>query len=279
MLGFVTSLRHPLNSSNYARVEELLHATLASWTRQDHAGWLGVVVGNRQPGGELPDGVEFVQVDFEPPSVVQGPRTGIPAVLRDKGTKLAVGLNAARARGASHIMFVDADDFVSKHLASFVAAHQGEPGWTITHGWRYNSERRAIREHAGDFHLQCGSSHIVRADLYPDPVLPTRPTQPDLYNAYGDRLERWIGSHMFIHEDLPLAALPFHGALYQVGTTEAHSGNGMGGWARPISRSTADEFGVEPTGPLPWRIARAALPSGSAIRNQLASRLLNRHPR
>lgn len=279
VLGFVTSVRHPINSSDYSRVEELLRTTLASWSRQDHPGWLGVVVGNRQPSVELPRGVEFLQVDFEPPSQLRGPRTGIPAVLKDKGTKLAVGLDVARTRGATHIMFVDADDFISRRLASYVAAHKDEPGWTITHGWRYNSKRRALREHAGDFHLQCGSSHLVRADLYPRPELPARPTQSDLYAGYGDKLERWIGSHMHIHDDLTLAELPFHGAIYQVGTTETHSGNGMGGWGRPVPASVAEEFGVESTGRLPWRVARAVLPSPSAIKNRLLREPRPLHPR
>lgn len=269
MLGFVTSLRHPVNSNDYGEVERLLAETVASWRRQGDDRWCGVVVGNVRPTAPLPDGVRFIPVDFPPPSPVPGPMTGIPAVLRDKGTKLAVGLGAARELGAGHVMFVDADDLVSRRLAGWVADRTDEPGWTVTHGWRWNAARRAVRAHVGDFHLQCGSSHIVRTDLYPHPHLDETASQAELYAAYGDKLERWIGSHMHVHDDLPLADLPFPGALYRVGSGEAHSGNSMGGWARPVGRSIARDFGAEPTGWSPWRLAAAVTPSRQAVAARL----------
>lgn len=269
MLGFVTSVRHPDNSHDYAAVEALLGDTLRSWSRQDSDQWVGVIVANREPSFALPAQVRFVEVDFPPPSPVKGPRTGIPAVLRDKGTKLAVGLGVARSLGVSHVMFADADDFVSRRLASQVASDPDAPGWTVTHGWRYNAERSSVRKHDGDFHLQCGTSHIVRADLYPAPDLPGSPTQEELYDGYGDRLERWIGSHMHVHEDLPLAPLPFPGALYRVGHGEAHSGNSMGGLGRPVGRVVAAEFGVPRTGLL--AAPRAVLPSTLALRARFGS--------
>lgn len=273
MLGFVTSIRHPSNSIDYGEVESLLKETVACWERQlDHA-WLGVVVGNKPPSFNLPEKVRYIHVDFPPPSQVQGPRTGITAVLRDKGTKLAIGTIALQGTDVSHIMFVDADDLVSPRLAGVVKADPDSPGWTITHGWRYNADRRAIREHPGDFHLQCGSSHIVRADLLPHADLATTADQDSLYTAYGDYLERWFGSHMFIHDDLPLRTLPFPGAMYRVGSAESHSGNSMGGLGRPITRRIADEFGVKPTSLSPWHVARSVLPSWRAARERVAAKL------
>jgi hypothetical protein len=165
-------------------------------------------------------------------------------------------------------MFVDDDDFLSNRLTAFVEQHPDAAGWTFTDGWRVNVERRAVRAHHGDFHLQCGSSHIVRTDLLPQVPADAR-TQEQLYEAVGDRLERWLGSHMRIHEDLDLPPLPFPGALYRVGQAEAHSGNSLSGWSRPVTRRIAAEFGVPATGPAPWALARAVLPSARAVRERL----------
>ena len=96
MLAFITSLRHPRNSDDYGRVEALLAQTLASVSRQT-APYRVWVVGNRRPR-DLPAGVTWVPVDFDAPSTLDTPRTGVAAVLRDKGTKLATGLLAASRR-------------------------------------------------------------------------------------------------------------------------------------------------------------------------------------
>lgn len=272
VLAFVTSIRHPRNSTDYASVEAMLRQSVTAWLGQADPRFAIVVVANRSV--ELPrdDRVHQVQVSFPPPSDERTPRTGIAAVLRDKGTKNAIGLTLARELGAEYVMFVDADDFVSHRLTEFVAAHPDEPGWTITDGWRVQLERRTIRRHSGDFQLQCGSSHIVRADLLPPTTGGVIATQDELYAEQGELLERWLGSHMHIHDDLPLSPLPFPGALYRVGTSQSHSGNALGGAGSVISRRIATEFGVPATGWMPWRVARAVLPSGRAVRERLRLR-------
>lgn len=273
VLALVTTLRHPLNSTDYALVERMAQESVASWLRQTDDRFAIVVVSNAPL--PLPDDsrLHTVRVSFPPPAAERTARTGIAAVLRDKGTKNAIGLARARELGAEYVMFVDADDFVARSLTSFVAGHRGEPGWTITHGWRVQLERRALRVHAGDFHLQCGSSHIIREDLLPPTSHGTTATQQQLYDEQGGLLERHLGSHMHLHDDLPLAPLPFPGALYRVGSSQSHSGNGLGGWSRPISRSIGETFGVPPTSRSPVARLRAVLPSRRAVRAR-AARLL-----
>lgn len=263
MLAFVTSLRHPRNSHDYHRVEGLLRESVASWLRQTDDHFCVVVVGNRNPQLQADRRVSFVGVDFPPPSMINGPQTGIPSVLRDKGTKLAIGLAAARLRQAQHILFIDADDFVSNRLAAFVAQAPTAAGWTVRFPWRVNLERGTMRAHNG------GTFSIVRADLYPDPHLPLDASQEQLYEGYGDRLERWLGSHIHIGTDLELPPLPFGGALYRVGTGESHSGISLGGLGRPIPRRVADEFGVPATPHTPRGLLRAVLPTRRAFAERL----------
>ncbi|MBY6060274.1 glycosyltransferase family 2 protein [Microbacterium esteraromaticum] len=268
-LALIAPVRHPLNSTDYSAVEKALRHSVEAWLKQTNPNIVVIVVASQRP--TLPDDprITVVTVDFPPPSAERTARTGNAAVLRDKGSKNAIGLGVAKRLGAQHIMFADADDFVSRGLASLCARHPEHPGWTITDGWRYNRARRTIRAHRGDFHLQCGTSHIVRNDLLPDSGLGVDASQTQLYEAYGDKLERWMGSHMFIHDDLPLTALPFAGALYQVGTSNSQSGNALSGQGRPISRNLATEFGVHATSRTPWGLARAVLPSRRAIAERI----------
>ncbi|BCI53785.1 hypothetical protein NIIDNTM18_30630 [Mycolicibacterium litorale] len=273
MLAFVTSLRHPQNSGDYRRVERLLDDTLKSLLRQDHDDFGIWVVGNREPA-HLPRGVHYVDVRFPPPSAKAGPRTGRDAVLLDKGTKLVIGLLAARAAGASHVMFVDADDFVSRRLAGLVAGDPHANGWYVERGWRYNADRAAVRPQRR-FHTRCGTAHIVRTDLFGDFAdLDVRSSQADLQATLGGRLERLFGSHLHLAADLaragtPLRPIPFPAALYRLGTGENHSWNGMGGLGRPVTQAIADEFGVEPTPRTAGAVLRAVSPGGAAVRHRV----------
>ncbi|MBM7502751.1 glycosyltransferase family A protein [Agromyces aurantiacus] len=276
MLAFITSLRHPRNSSDYAQVEALLADTLRSVMRQRHPDFTVWVVGNRRPG-ELPDGVHWVGVDFAPPSEKRSPITGQDAVLLDKGSKLAVGLLAARTTAPDHVMFFDADDMVSNRLAALSAENPTNNGWRIVDGWRWSSARRAIRRQA-EFHRHCGTAFIVRPELYglPDSLDPDAP-QDELRAALGDRLFRHFGSHRYLSADLaeaghPLEAVEFPAALYRVGTGENHSGVSLGGFGRPIGPRIADEFGIPATPWTPAGLARSVLPSRRALERVAAFR-------
>jgi hypothetical protein len=195
-------------------------------------------------------------------------------VRLDKGAKLAVGLLAARDAGASHVMFFDADDFVSRRLAGLVSAEPEANGWYVERGWRYNAERGAVRPQRR-FHTWCGTAHIVRTDLYGDlSGAEMKSSAEDLHDALGDRLIRWFGSHVNVVNDFegagtPLQPIPFPAALYRIATGENRSWNGMGGLGRPVSRSIADEFGVPPTARSPRAVVRAVLPGGDTVSRRL----------
>ena len=273
MLAFITSLRHPLNSSDYGRVERLLQDTLTSVRRQDTGEFTVFVVGNEMPSA-LPEGVEFIHVDFPPPSPVAGPHIPRPRVRLDKGAKLAIGLLAAKQAGASHAMFFDADDFVSRRLAGLVSADPAANGWYVERGWRYNADRAAVRPQRR-FHTWCGTAHIVRCDLYGDlRGVALTSSAEDVQEALGDKLIRWFGSHVNVVSDFaaagtPLAPIPFPAALYRIATGETRSWNGMGGFGRPVTRAIADEFGVPPAERSPRAIARAVMPGGDTISRRI----------
>ena len=251
MLAFITTLRNPQNAADYGRVEALLQDTLASLTQQSGDDFVVIIVGNRRPAFPLPQRVQFIEVDFPPPSAIQGPRTGPASVIWDKGTKNAVGLIAAREFGPDYVMFVDADDFVHRDLAAFVHDRPGHAGWVVKRGLMYSRRRNGYKR-LRDFYRFCGTSFIVPFDAYEVPAhLTVSATQRQIADAFGDRLEHvlehgwafdWWRNHGRI-----LEPLPFPGAVYQVENGENHSGNSLFGPARPYDAQLLRDFAIHPS--------------------------------
>lgn len=248
MLAFITSLRHPTNSNDYARVEMLLLESLRSVTSQTSEDFVVIVVGNKEPKVPLPDKVHFVRVRYPAPAE-RGVRVNRTTLIRDKGTKLGIGLIAARAFSPDYVMIFDADDFVHRDLAEFVGNHPGQDGWVIRDGWMYSRARSAYQP-TSDFNRRCGTSFIVPFEAYAVPEdLDVRATRSQVRAAYGERLPKIIGAHKWAvewHEaqGRRLETLPFRGAVYHVDTGENHSTNELAGWARPLGRRLSSEFGI-----------------------------------
>jgi len=276
MLAFITSLRHPLNSADYGRVEQLLADTLASVTAQTSDDFHVFVVGNKRPDFDLGPRVTFVPVDFPPPVNTPGPRTARAPFVWDKGTKIGVGLIAARAVAPDHVMIFDADDFVSRDLAEFASARRGEPGWVVEEGYIFSRARQAYRVQER-FNQTCGTCHIVAWDAYAVPAaLTVEATQDEVAAGFGERLNEVLGAHhgaraWFAAQGFPLAALPFRGAVYHVDTGENHSGKALTGLVFPLGRRFAAEFGVPRLTSYPVAAWRAFYPTArNGIRNALA---------
>lgn len=269
MLAFVTSLRHPHNSADYTRVEALLLQTLSSLAGQLSPTFRIVVVGNREPAAALPAEAEFVGVDWAAPSDVAGPQTSREAVLRDKGTKLALGALAALPHDPTHVMCVDADDFVSRQLSGLVAGDPDASGWVVDEGYVYSATRRLVRPQSR-FNEKCGTSLVLRTSLLVPEGHPARGlglgvSQDELVETLGDFTVRELfGSHRRAVEHFaagghPLRSVPFPGAVYRVDTGENHSGSSLSGFARPVTTALHEEFG------LPLSVTDPAVLTGSLV--------------
>lgn len=229
LLTFIVPVRHPANASDWASLKERLAQTLASIASQDHADWRGIVVANHEADlPAMPVGFEVERVDFAPNQLHDVNALGsLPkeafydAFRIDKGRRVLAGMR--RAADSAYFMISDDDDFVSRQLASFVAAHRGAPGWYFPSGlvWTDGS-RHGLLYHHPAFSKLCGTSHIVRADLFGLPLDDTAVSDDDI--------KQRLGSHIFIEQMLartgtPLAPLPFCGAVYRIGHRGAHSGS------------------------------------------------------
>jgi hypothetical protein len=225
ILTFVIPVRHQDSVKNWQRIKKHLSETITSIASQDQDGWKGVIVANH--GAELPDlpqGFEVKRVDFPPnqiPEVGSVPNEVIYEATRiDKGRRILAGMLHAGEMG--HVMIVDNDDFVSRQLTSFVAARPQSNGWYFRDGYVWGDGGKILFLFPDFSHL-CGTSHIVRADLY---QLPSSFEVAD--ETY---IKRMLGSHLFLHDHLnatgnPLEPLPFTGAIYRTNHPESNSHSG-----------------------------------------------------
>lgn len=270
MLAFITSLRHPDTARDYARNERLLKDTLDSIALQTSDDYVVVVVSNVPLSFPLPERVRSVVVDFPPP-VAPGAPVSYEGVVWDKGTKLGIGLIAARDHAPDYVMIIDSDDFVHRDLVAFTVRHAGAPGWYVAQGWRYSGSRNVYRSLRA-FNLQCGSSHILPFEAYavPDDASVDL-DQAGVLDAFGDRLATIIGSHMRVvkwakRHGYPLVPLRFRAAVHHVDTGENHSGGTLGGVARTCSRRMQETYGI----PAPTRADAPALASRWVLGTPLA---------
>jgi glycosyltransferase involved in cell wall biosynthesis len=222
VLTFVIPLRHPQNSPDWRALKRRLSDTIRSIAGQDDLRWRAIIVAN--DGADLPPlPHNFVvkRVQFPPNPMFEQGDNDLEAfrdcVRLDKGRRVLAGILEAKSGG--YVMVVDDDDFVSCRLTSFVASHPGENGWYVRNGYIWGDCGKLIYEYA-DFSKYCGTSHIIRTDLYELPA--------SVETADPDRIRRIFGSHVFIREFLAergkaLRPLPFVGAIYRVGHAGAHS--------------------------------------------------------
>ena len=222
VLTFVVPVRHQDNAPDWAASCRRLAQTVASIAAQSNRNWRGVVVANHGAAlPELPAGFAEERVSF-PPNALHDLSSAdrelvYDAVRLDKGRRILAGMLAAR--DTDYFMIVDDDDFVSSRLTDFVARHPAANGWKIQHGWVWGEGGALVMRH-DDFSNYCGTSLIIRADLYRLPVT--------FDDASEDYLKSMLGSHVRIARVLaergsPIAALPFRGAIYRVGHSGAHS--------------------------------------------------------
>ena len=225
VLTFIIPVRHQEIAKDWRAIRRQLSDTIRSIANQDAEGWRAVVVANY--GADLPDmprGFEVKRVDF-PPNPMPRRETlteeEIYDVTRiDKGRRVLAGMLHAGEMG--HVMIVDSDDFVSRRLTSFVAENAKADGWYFRDGYVWGEGGRTLFLFT-DFSRLCGTSHIIRADLYDLPA--------SLELADEKFVKYMLGSHVFFHDHLvkmghPLAVLPFAGAVYRTNHADSVIGSG-----------------------------------------------------
>ena len=257
MLAFVIPVKHPARSQSYERVCDLLRNTLRSIEAQADPHFATIVVLNeRPPWAEDSPTRKFIEVDFPPAEAPKSKKDWVNWLYMDRGAKIAVGLHHARQFAPTHVMPVDADDFVSNRLAGWVREHPTSAGWYMPTGLIWSGLFR-IGEPREKFWSYCGTSHIFRADLLPvDEAIGPRPSRDTVVSTLGEEYtEKILGNHVhylrwFGEKGITLEPLPFIGGVWHADTGENSSrawwrGSRFGPiWGKPLTPAQDAEFTI-----------------------------------
>lgn len=247
MLYFIVPLKGRSASHDWERVSRLCRRTLASLYQQTSPQFRIFLVCTDVPTGLAPHArLEVIQDSFPPPAPNK------QAQIADKAAKVRRGLMAVRERGGGYVMGVDADDLVHHDLAALTTAHPQTNGWMIRSGYSYSEGSRWLEWH-NDFHLRCGSSHIIRL---------AREELPDDLAGPAENCFVLRHGHHAIAAYLagigrPLGVVPFPGAIYVKMTGENNTGPDLSGIgfratvskalrARPVTPAIRKAFNLKP---------------------------------
>lgn len=257
MLAFIIPLKSSRVSGSWDLVCKLFERTLKSVCNQTSPDYQVIVVCHEIPEVNFDSPkVTYLQVDFPLPGAEYASKE------KDKMLKMQVGLIHAKSIKASHVMFVDADDCVSKRLAEFVGQNTEQNGWFFEKGYDYQEDVRLLRVRNKNLHLRTNTSHIVRLDL----LEPEIKLHPDAVKR-GDCVLYHIDTASILSDrGTPLKPLPFRGVIYITDNgenmwwsqSEIRTGNsrfliiGLGVLkkiyqfliSRPLTDSIHDEYGL-----------------------------------
>jgi hypothetical protein len=251
MLTFIMPLKSPAVCRDWSYVSRLTERSLKSVCRQAEGPFQLLLVCHRRPETDFTHpSLTIIEEEFAVPGPTAQER------MADKSVKIWRGLVAARGNTPGHIMFVDADDCVSRRLAGFAANHPEANGWVFNDGYVHDQGSHWVLRKR-DFHLLCGTSHILRC----------RPE--DLPSSVAEKeSDYWIACHghpemaaWLQSQGRPLAPLPFPGAIYNTATSESDSGMALRNWHsrrillykmlnyRPLTGTIREEYGLYPVNP------------------------------
>lgn len=205
MLAFIIPLKSSQVSSSWELVCKLFERSLRSVCNQTSTEYQVIVVCHEKPEIKFNSPkVTYVQVNLPIPDSEYASKE------KDKMMKMQVGLLYAKEINASHVMFVDADDCVSKHIAKFVSQSPDENGWFFGQGYDYREDIGLLRRRDKNLHLRTNTSHIIKIDLL----------EPEM-KLLVDEVKR--GDCVLYHIDTEsilrkrgtsLKMLPFRGVIY-----------------------------------------------------------------
>ena len=205
MLIFIIPLKSKQVSKNWNLVCKLFERTLRSVCNQTSHKFKAIVVCHELPNINFTHShVTYFQVNFDIPDEDYWSKE------KDKMHKMLVGMNIAQDYAPSHIMFVDADDCISKNLAQFVIKNNSCNGWVVNSGYEYREDIKSLIVRNKNFHLRTNTSHIIRNKLL-EPYINMNIDDIKRENCILYHIDT---AKILRNQGNPLVALPFKAVVY-----------------------------------------------------------------
>ncbi|HYV35654.1 MAG TPA: glycosyltransferase family A protein [Gemmataceae bacterium] len=255
MLVFVTAIKHPNNSANFRRVEQLLEISLRSICSQTDPEFRVVVVCNVKPQVAFDDDrIVYHSVDYPAPASKGQTAVAYNAYVRDKGTKLLAGALLGQQFKPDYFGMVDSDDLVSRRLVAFANANIGKAGWYTDAGYVVNYKTWRTQRKYGLVRY-CGTALVPNAaDLFRlckiDKSLDHNAKQQDLLDAVSPTLvDHLFGDHpymagFFAKHGLYMKPVPFRASAWVLENGENQTPLREKASGLPVSEWFCQEFGV-----------------------------------
>jgi Sulfotransferase domain len=264
MLVFVACIKHPDNSQSYADVWRLLNNTLFSVCNQQDKEFRVIVVCDKKlplfhHEALIGQYTNFIEVDFpshdedvlntfeqlgnlsplladatwwlrwDDSDFAEGRPDGyfhIANVFLNMGTKLLVGILAAKEYNPDYVAIFDGDDYVGNDISAYANSHLGENGWLMTHGYKLAGNQVAPIYAANSF---CGTGNIINYALITDFIgekVTQMSTQNELFEHVDSEFLITLANHKkiklyFEKHGFPLLDFPMRSVLYQVSHAES----------------------------------------------------------
>jgi hypothetical protein len=179
---FAIPLRPRSTARNWNRVCQLLDHTLKSVLQQEDEEFSVLLACH-----EAPD----IPAIADPRITILTTKHRVPTTfaeqMADKGKKKRVCTAAFKMLGGGYLMFLDADDMVSRKLVRSVRSHPTDDGYIITQGYHYDSKTQHYHRIPA-FDKRCGSCAVFRFSV---DDLPDHPDDPRIAfcDRYGNHTE------------------------------------------------------------------------------------------
>jgi hypothetical protein len=206
MIVFIIPLKSKQVSKDWERVSKLLERCVRSITNQTSEKFKVIIVCHEQPNIQINDpSINYLHANFLPPNLEE--INAVNLMDKDKNNKMWLGLEYAHQLNPSHVMFVDADDCISCHIAKFVNDNPHVNGWFLDSGYVYKDGSNRIFYKKKNFYWLSGTSHIIKYSLLQDKSIKS------FYTESNDALHQRIVK-ILEERKTSLVPLPFPGAVY-----------------------------------------------------------------
>lgn len=245
MITFVLSVKHYQNCNSYEFLWKMLEQTLVSICNQTDKNFEVIVVSNKTltqfDDNQYISKVKFIEVNWNPPAKPNkwqinnhiSENLGHKNVRLDKGSKFLLGISSiSQIKTENHyVMLVDADDFIHKHLATYINSSSADL-LRICKGFQLGIKNK-YRYHNSKFYNICGTCNIHKLDILKKYLnlknIKNNSSQSDIISSTDDYfLKKVLGGHRFSYDfftkrGYKSESVSFPAVVYNCSHNEQHS--------------------------------------------------------